>query len=86
MPQRVRQLFDQNQTRHVRRLDKNAPQLIQGNDSTCFAHFVSTPPSGTPGINGGAALDANGAFTGAKLYLGSTQRTPCEGTTTRSRR
>ena len=61
-------------------LNENAAQSIQGTDVACFAHFVSTPPAGAQGVNGGAALDMNGNFTGAMLYLDNVKRNPCNGT------
>jgi hypothetical protein len=62
-------------------LDKNAPQSIQGNDVTCFAHFVSIPLKvGDPAaINGGTLVDTKGDFTKAKLTLDKTVSTPCMG-------
>jgi hypothetical protein len=60
-------------------LGKNAPQLIQGTDVACFAHFVSIPVSGNPAVNGGAALDENGNFSGSKLFFGNKERQPCSG-------
>lgn len=56
-----------------------AVQSIQGTNMACFAHFVSAPPSGAQGINGGATLDGAGNFEGAKLYLDDVQRNPCNG-------
>lgn len=61
-------------------LDKNAVQAIQGNDTTCSAHFVSAPASGKPGINGVAALDQDGGFADVTLQLGSNDHSPCSGT------
>ena len=61
-------------------LDKNAPQTIAGNATTCAAHFVSAPAAGKPGINGEADLDQDGGFTGVTLTLGSDDHGPCEGT------
>lgn len=58
---------------------KNAPQLIQGTDVACFAHFVSIPISGNGAVNGGAALDESGDFSGAKLFFGNKERMPCSG-------
>ena len=60
---------------------KNAPQLIQGTDVACFAHFVSIVVGpGNAAVNGGAALDQDGNFSGIKLYFGKTERSPCMGT------
>jgi hypothetical protein len=53
-------------------LDKDAAQSIDG--KSCALHFVSVGA-----INGGADLDANGQFSGAKLYEGTVQRSPCTG-------
>lgn len=61
-------------------LDKGAPQAIDGDDVTCFAHFVSAPTKGKPAVNGGADIDARGAFKDAKLTLGTAERSPCSGT------
>jgi hypothetical protein len=61
--------------------NENASQSITGTDVACAAHFVSIAPNpgGSGAINGGAQLDENGNFTGATLYLGKNQRTPCSG-------
>jgi hypothetical protein len=61
-------------------LNKDAPQSIQGTTNLCAAHFVSEPPNGAEGVNGGASIDASGNFTGAMLFLDMTQRNPCSGT------
>jgi hypothetical protein len=58
---------------------KNAPQLIQGTDVACFAHFISLPPVGNAAVNGGAPLDQDGNFSGVKLYFGMKERSPCMG-------
>jgi hypothetical protein len=61
---------------------KNAPQLIQGTDVACFAHFVSlvVGGGGNPAVNGGVAVDQDGNFSGVKLYFGMKERSPCMGT------
>jgi hypothetical protein len=61
-------------------LNTDAAQSIKGTDVACYAHFVSTPPAGAQGVNGGAALTQDGSFTAAKLYLNDVQRNPCSGT------
>jgi hypothetical protein len=61
-------------------LNKDAPQSIQGTDVACYAHFVSVSAIGGTAVNGGAALDENGNFSGASLYFGKSQRSPCSGT------
>jgi len=62
-------------------IGKNANQSIAGTDVACFAHFVSLAANpGVPtGVNGGVALDENGDFKGATLYLNGKQRTQCSG-------
>jgi hypothetical protein len=60
--------------------NKTAPQSIDGNDTTCAAHFVSAPAKGNPAINGATNVDALGGFKDVKLTLGTEQRNPCTGT------
>ena len=60
-------------------LNDDAPQSIASTVTSCIAHFVSEAPAGVAGINGAVELDAQGNFTGAKLYEGPVQRSRCSG-------
>jgi hypothetical protein len=59
-------------------LNKAAPQAIEGDTTTCTAHFVSAPAKGAKGINGTAEIGENGSFSGATLMVDVDEQ-PCTG-------